>query len=592
MALAANETPASDQPDAAKTESAKPEIKPEASEPEAKKAEPETPEAEPLGTAKEGEGEATHHASVPIVRPPAHPSKSTADHSKFKALQGPFNNGSEVTKACLTCHNKAGHQFQKSIHWTQKYRNKKTGQTLGKRTLLNNFCTNAIGNEGMCSQCHPSYNRKDVNFDFSKQENIDCVVCHEQTGTYYRTPSTKGSAACSIMFEGLNPIDWVKVAQSVGRPERSNCGSCHFFGGGGDGVKHGDLDTSLVNPSRKLDVHMATKGENFSCTKCHISNKHQIAGSRYDVHAKDKGGIGKPGQRRDVNTCESCHSSAPHSKTELVGMKLNGHVSKVACQTCHIPALARGGVATITHWDWRTSGKVNEKGEGFSLENYVQGNGEHRHTYRSIKGDFTYAETDPKKGRKLLPHYAWFDGQMKYTTIDTKFDIKKDKNGKQIPIAINGFKGSYDDPKSRIWPFKQTFTWMPYDKVNNTLVYTHLWGDDKDAYWGNYNFARAIERGMKETGKPFSGQHGFVHTVSHWVTTHMVAPKEDALKCSECHAKKGRLAALTGFYMPGRDSLKWIDIMGVLLVLGALGGVLLHIAMRIIAIRFRRRNNS
>ncbi len=171
----------------------------------------------------------------------------------------------EVTKACLTCHNKAGHQFQKSIHWTWEYKNEKTGQTLGKRNLVNNFCTNARGNEGMCAMCHASYNWTNANFDFTKQENIDCVVCHEQTGTYYKTPPTKGNAACSIMFEGLQPIDWPKVAQSVGRPERANCGTCHFNGGGGDGVKHGDLDSSLVNPPRELDVHMSGKGGNFPC---------------------------------------------------------------------------------------------------------------------------------------------------------------------------------------------------------------------------------------------------------------------------------------------------------------------------------------
>ena len=44
------------------------------------------------------------------------------------------------------------------------------------------------------------------------------------------------------MFEGKQPIKWTKVAQNVGLPARENCGGCHFYGGGGDGVKHGDLD--------------------------------------------------------------------------------------------------------------------------------------------------------------------------------------------------------------------------------------------------------------------------------------------------------------------------------------------------------------
>ena len=202
------------------------------------------------------------------------------------------------------------------------------------------------------------------------------------------------------------------------------------------------------NPPRELDVHMAGKGANFPCSQCHLSKQHVVSGSRYDINAKDTEGTGKPGLRRDVATCESCHGTAPHPKAELVGFKLNGHVAKVACQTCHIPALARGGVATIVDWDWREAGKT-KNGVGFSEETYVQGNGEHRHTYRSIKGSFTYGETWPAKGRELLPAYAWFDGQMRYTTIDTQFDPAK------APIAINSFQGSYSDPKSRIWPFKR-----------------------------------------------------------------------------------------------------------------------------------------
>ena len=33
------------------------------------------------------------------------PSNTTADHTKFKSLAGPFASGEEVTKACLACRN-------------------------------------------------------------------------------------------------------------------------------------------------------------------------------------------------------------------------------------------------------------------------------------------------------------------------------------------------------------------------------------------------------------------------------------------------------------------------------------------------------
>lgn len=545
-------------------------------------------------------------------------SNTTADHSKFKGLQGPFASGSEVTQACLKCHNNAGHQFMKSIHWTWKYTHPKTGQKLGKRRLINNFCTNARGNEGMCAVCHASYNWSEAtaktHFDVTdqNQKNIDCLVCHDSTGAYYKTPPTRGNPACAVMFEGLPQMDLAKIAQNVALPSRANCGACHFNGGGGDGVKHGDLDSSLKHPSRSLDVHMDEKGLNFACTKCHLTKKHVVAGSRYDMLAKDTGGTGKPGMRRDVASCESCHGNTPHPNTKILGIKLNSHTRKVACQTCHIPALARGGVATVVDWDWRTAGKLNEKGEGFQENNYHQGDGNHRHTYRSIKGNFVYGETwstkdterlkkqraeakkdgehkeehykYPTEDRKLLPHYAWFDGTMKYTTIDTKFDPAKQ------PIEINGFSGSYKDPKSRIWPFKRMHTVQPYDKGNNTLVYMQLWGEGDKAYWGNYDFDKAITEGMRRNGIPYSGKRGFIETYSYWPTTHMVAPKEKALKCGECHSKNGRLANLTGFYMPGRDGLPWLDFIGYLILIGAIGGVILHAILRLLTRRFRKGN--
>jgi octaheme c-type cytochrome (tetrathionate reductase family) len=471
-------------------------------------------------------------------------SNSTADHSKFEQLKGPFASGSEVTQACLECHTEAGHQFMQNIHWTWTYENEKTGQMLGKKHVVNTFCTNARGNEGMCAQCHAGYGWKDENFDFSNQANIDCVVCHDRSGTYYKTPNSAGNAACSIMFEGKQAVDLARVAQSVGLPGRENCGGCHFYGGGGDGVKHGDLDSSLIHATRELDVHMDAQGPNFACSECHVSNRHVWPGSRYEVIAHDTGGTGKPGQRRDVATCESCHGAAPHDDSSLTGIKLDNHVDRIACQTCHIPEIARGGVATMVDWDWRTAGSTRD-GEGYKEHGYTQGDGKHRDTYKSIKGSFEY-------GENLVPHYAWFDGQMIYTTIDTKFDPDSG------PVEINRFDGGADDPGSRIWPFKRMHTVQPYDKGNNTLVYMHLWGDDEDAYWGNYDFGRAIEVGMDKFGLPYSGEYGFVETWSYWPITHMVAPSEDAVACGECHARDGRMNEIEGVYIPGRDAHPWI----------------------------------
>jgi hypothetical protein len=74
---------------------------------------------------------------------------------------------------------------------------------------------------------------------------------------------------------------------------------------------------------------------------------------------------------------------------------------------------------------------------------------------------------------------------------------------------------------------------------------------------------------------------GFVRTEMAWPITHMVAPKEKALDCIECHQDAGRLAAIEGIYIPGRDRHALIDTAGWSLALLALVGVGGHGAMRV-----------
>jgi metallophosphoesterase superfamily enzyme len=57
----------------------------------------------------------------------------------------------------------------------------------------------------------------------------------------------------------------------------------------------------------------------------------------------------------------------------------------------------------------------------------------------------------------------------------------------------------------------------------------------------------------------------------------MVAPKEQALGCGDCHAPTGsRLASVEGVYMPGRDHNRWLDIVGTLVVASTLAGIIIH----------------
>ena len=94
---------------------------------------------------------------------------STADHTQFKELQVDFANGPEVTKACLGCHNQAAKQLHKTTHWTWEFENKLTGQTLGKKNVVNNFCLATATNWARCTSCHIGYGWKDKSFDLTSE---------------------------------------------------------------------------------------------------------------------------------------------------------------------------------------------------------------------------------------------------------------------------------------------------------------------------------------------------------------------------------------------------------------------------------------
>jgi hypothetical protein len=152
--------------------------------------------------------------------------------------------------------------------------------------------------------------------------------------------------------------------------------------------------------------------------------------------------------------------------------------------------------------------------------------------------------------------------------------------------------GNRNDPNSRIFPFKVHRARQPYDKVNKNLVIPHLFPkgkDDKDAYWKGYDWNKAIAYGMEYSGLKYSGEFDFVETEYIFPITHMVAPKDNVVACTECHTRTdGRLAKLSGLYMPRRDRFKWLDIFGWIVVIGSLGGVTLHGLGRIFASNNRK----
>ena len=475
---------------------------------------------------------------------------TTTDHSKHKALQKDFKSGDEITQACLSCHSEASSQFHKTIHWTWLAAEQEDGKKIGKAgDSVNNFCisTNYM-NDQKCSSCHPGWD--------GKAAEVNCLKCHGQSDFNFAEGfEDYGYFAASEdpdekEIAGDIQKDIQKAAQRVGLPGRKNCGGCHFTGGGGDGVKHGDLDTSMTMPNKKLDVHMGTDGQDFSCTRCHTTANHHIAGRIYTIPASThRKSLVEDDQAAKI-TCESCHTSTPH-KTEY---KPNDHTDKVACQSCHIPTIARVNPTKMS-WDWSKAGDLRD-GKPYDIKDELG-----KESYMSIKGEMHWA-------KNVVPEYYWFNGSMNTLTVKDIIDPSS-----VVPVSMP--VGDKDDPNSRIFPFKIHRGKQPYDKINKTLLGPLLSGPD--GYWTTFDWDSALKKGMDYMNLPFSGQYDFVKSTYAFPSTHMVAPKDFVVDCIECHTKDhGRMASLAGFYMPGRDSFKILDFLGWASVLGALFGVTLH----------------
>lgn len=405
-------------------------------------------------------------------------------------ISGPFQKPQDVTTECLNCHENAAKEVMKTSHWTwldEEFIDRDNQPTRrGKINIVNNFCLAVPSNYPRCTSCHAGYGWKDANFDFSKEENVDCLICHDQSGTYTKAPTAAGMPDAKV--------DLLLSSQSVGKPTRKNCGICHFNGGGGTGVKHGDLDESLYNATPEIDVHLGKLG--FECISCHTTKEHKIMGATHGSMAANSNHI----------YCTNCHQGEVHANNTI-----NKHLNSVACETCHIPEFAKAK-PTKVWWDWSKAGENREDvKDQYGYE-----------TYSKIKGEFKWA-------MNIIPTYKWYNGSADYYKIGEIIDPNK-------VVMLNKLNGDINDPKAKIAPFKVMRGKQIYDAVNSYLIIPKLFGDG--GYWKTLDWNLASQNGMKEVNLNYSGKYAFIETEMYWPINHMVAPKEKALKCTNCHGAK------------------------------------------------------
>ena len=455
---------------------------------------------------------------------------SVKEHSKIART---FNTPMEVTATCLECHKDAATKVMATSHWTfakeQEVNSEKVSR--GKKNVFNTFCGSIPGNWPRCTSCHIGYGWKDANFDFSDPTRVDCLVCHDTTGSYKKPSAGAGMPAgfTGVPKMDKKPVNLLKVAQNVGKPTRYNCLSCHANGGGGNNVKHGDIDQSLINQTAEIDVHMATGGNNFSCGECHTSDDHKIVGKSLLV---------SPGVYSNFN-CTSCHD-APHSNVGMIGRNIDKHAKRVACQTCHIPTFAKK-YETQMSWDWSQANNPKNLPYDLGWDWIKAYNPENLPEVKRIEKEYGHAVYDFKKvkstyEKNVQPTYAWYNGTAGAYQLGDKIVPTK-------VTKLNYPLGNKDDENSKIYPFKVHKGNQIYDTQNNYLVTLKTFGfeGDPDAFWVNFDWGKAAEAGMKASGLAFSGSYGFAPTETYWKINHMVSSKEKALKCKDCHGRDGRM---------------------------------------------------
>ncbi len=402
-----------------------------------------------------------------------------ATPAEHAAIQGPFSSLTEVTAACLQCHPRAGADILASVHWRWQRQRSIDGRMVSYAKLdgLTNFGIVAGSNPDRCLACHVSIAPTPETMAAARPETIDCLVCHDTSGSYRR---------------GTTPVpaDLLRMARGAGRPGPANCRTCHSPSCGlGAGLERTDFDA---------DIHLSSRGAGMRCQDCHPSGGRHRMQRRLE---KDQG-------IRQATGCRACHTDNPHSLDQL-----NQHAELISCQTCHIPAAGRTR-PVIIGWNWLLAGKT----PGLFLD--APG----RRAPLLTGGGFLLASG-------VEPVYRWDDGSDRVYRRGDR--IAPDR------ATILQEPGERK-PDSRIHPFTVEYGTQLYDAKYRYLISPRL-ATGSGAMFPDKDWETIARAGMNSFRLPYSGRHDFTATVTYRRLDHGTVPASRALGCMDCHGSTTRM---------------------------------------------------
>ncbi len=395
---------------------------------------------------------------------------------------------------CLSCHRAQAKEVLNSTHykWIGDAPEMVNGVGLqqGKLTnAVNSYCINIEGNWPVCGSCHVGRGLRPDDAQ-ATSDNIDCLVCHSEKYATQRKRLLDSSMGVE------NPTD--DMVRNVGKPTRANCLTCHAKAGGGDGVKRGDLSLATANNSDPtFDIHMNTKGANLDCQSCHVFSKHKTIGKGSDLRPTDDLARGS-----EVS-CLTCHAGKNTASGHNTA-KINDHVARVACQTCHIPSYAK--VATETHRDWRTP-------HDGSPADGISGPG-HPHT---------------DKMADLTPDYLFWNRKSDNYLLGD--DASRTYNGNLDTYPTSTPKGAINDLESKLYPFKYKTAYQPKTVSSDRLIAL----DTYEYLKVSGNVEESIKNGLVAMGYSAAEPYEWVLTDTYQLLNHGIGPSTSALQCGDCH---------------------------------------------------------
>ena len=399
---------------------------------------------------------------------------------------------------CLACHAEQAGEMMQTTHYQwlgdAPDMTNGVGKRQGKLTnAVNSYCINIEGDWPVCGSCHVGRGQRPDQAG-SNPENVDCLMCHNDGYAAQRVRLRDGTMGVAQPDNSM--------VQNVHRPTRANCLACHAKAGGGDGVKRGDLSmATITNADRSFDVHMSTAGSNLACQTCHVFKDHKVIGKGSDLRPTDDLARGS-----EVN-CLTCHTDKS-SREGHDTAKINDHVARVACQTCHIPVYAK--VATETYRDWR-----NHHDGSPADASALPG-----HPYSEKMAD-------------LIPAYRFWNRKSDNTLLGD--NASRTYNGETDTWPTSTPLGDVTDGK--LYPFKYKTAMQPKTRADNRLIALNTFEYLKAS--GNVN--TAIAQGLSAMGYPTNETYDWVLTDTYGLLNHGINPASDALSCTDCHGRIDRM---------------------------------------------------